>query len=100
VLFDPDNAIDNLREVSDSDSDSDSTRIVARIPANISKKIDSSLQSKYSRLKLVDKSGKTYGIDQILNAIPKIVDFISKIEGNIDPTHTRLSDYKRTTEIF
>lgn len=33
-------------------------------------------------------------------SIPRIVEYISKIEGNIDPTNTRLSDYKRTTEVF
>lgn len=48
----------------------------------------------------IEYEGKRYTAQQIIASIPKIVEYISKIEGNIDPTNTRLSDYKRTTEVF
>ena len=54
------------------------------------------LGNKYAKLELTD-GRKTITAQQILKAMPKIIEYIAKIEGHIDPTNTKLIDYKRTT---
>jgi len=45
-------------------------------------------------LKLVDKEGKPISLSDVINMIPKVVDSVSKIQGDIE-LNKKLSDYKK-----
>jgi len=45
-------------------------------------------------LKIVDKDGKPISITDVINMIPKVVDNVSKIQGDIE-MNKKLSDYKQ-----
>lgn len=57
------------------------------------------MADKYSDISVVDSRGSSHTIKELLDNLPKVVNFVSKIQGDIDPL-ADLKIYKPQLDVF